>query len=252
MKSPVTAIIIVKNEQDLIVKAIESCRWCDEIIVADDGSADETRQRVKKLAVTLHTLSPITSFAAKRNQCLQFAHHDWVLFVDADEQISHALASEISTTIQNTDCDGFSIPRRDFIFGKQLQFGETGHMQLLRLAKKQAGTWKRDVHEVWDIQGKVGTLRNIMTHSPHENIEEFIQSINLYTEIEASQRFQAKPSLITLSFQMLFFPIGKFVYNSVILLGILDGFAGIVHAYMMSLHSLAVRIKVIEKLRNTQ
>ncbi|MEK7565928.1 MAG: hypothetical protein AAB506_02700, partial [Patescibacteria group bacterium] len=130
--------------------------------------------------------------------------------------------------------------RRDVFWGKELKHGEAGSIKLLRLGKKDAGEWQRKVHEVWQINGPTKTLNNYLYHYPHPTISEFLSSINNYTDIDILE--QKKFSY----FRLIFNPPGKFIYNYFLKLGFLDGYPGLVYAFMMSFHSLLVRVKMWE------
>lgn len=258
--SEFTTIILTKNSEHTIERVIKSVSWSGQILVADDGSTDETLAIAKKLGAGKVKLGQTQSFAAKRNEALNYAPTEWILFVDSDEWVSDELKESLFTffkTEQHKQFDAMRIRRTDFLFGKKLRYGETAHMYLLRLAKKNAGKWQRHVHEVWEVQGNVGTLEGELYHEPHPTLESFIDKVNTYTELEAYLRvnkFQVSSSqfqrflFLTSCFQLVSYPPAKFLLNFVVKLGFLDGYRGLIMAWMMSLHSLCVRIKVIEKL----
>jgi hypothetical protein len=135
--------------------------------------------------------------------------------------------------------------------GRKLVHGETAHTWLLRFAKKDAGGWTRSVHEVWDVNGKVEKLKGELYHYAHPDLEGFLEKINRYTDLEAQERIKHVTwSTVPVAYvQLLVYPIAKFVQNFFIRQGILDDFPGFVMAFMMSIHSLCVRIKMLERLR---
>lgn len=177
----------------------------------------------------------INDFAKARNNLLAKAKEEWVLFLDTDEKISEELNNEIPIAIGMTKFNGFYLKRDDFFFGRWLKFGETANVKLLRLARKGSGLWKNPVHEIWEINGPVGELKNPLLHYSHKNIQSFIAKINYYTNLTPKEKF---------NYLKLFgFPTGKFMQNYLLRLGLLDGLAGFVMAYMMSLQSLITRVK---------
>lgn len=183
--------------------------------------------------IILKTDSPITDFANERNLLLEKARSDWVLFLDSDEKISSELQKELDTN--NFKCDGYFIKRLDYFMGKWLKFGETGNIKLLRLGKKGAGKWVRKVHEYWAIKN-TGTLFGTILHFPLLTI----RKINYYSSLDAGEFGK-------FTYWQLVKPIAKFIQNYFLRLGFLDGLPGFVHAYMMSLQSLVVRVKQYEK-----
>lgn len=178
---------------------------------------------------------PITDFAAARNQELAKVKGDWIFFLDTDEKISQKLNQEILKLVQDDKIKGYYLKRDDYFFGKWLKFGETANVRLLRLARRGSGVWKNPVHEIWDIKGSLGDLKNPILHYSHPTIKSFINKINQYTDIATKEK--------KFEFFELTYPVIKFIQNYIFRLGFLDGMAGFVMAYMMSLHSLIVRVK---------
>lgn len=244
----ISAIVLTKNEQANIFRCLKSLTWCTEVIVIDDYSFDQTLSVAKKSGARTFQRKLAGNFAAQRNFGLTKASHNWVLFIDADEVVSQNLAKEIKSKLgKTTNVSGFFLKRKDHFMGKNLKFGETASVALLRLAKKTAGKWHRPIHETWQLKGETSQLENPLIHFPHQSISQFIKSINFYTDLEAKHRLlQEDPDRSAVVAEMLFFPPAKFVYNYIILLGFLDGIPGFIVALMMSLHSFLVRAKTYE------
>ncbi len=240
----VTAIILVKNEEDNIEKCLRALRWYDEIIVIDDNSTDQTREIAEKMGAKVYQHALNNDFAAQRNFGLEKAKHEWVLFVDADERISDTLASEIILRITRAESgeSGFYVKRIDTMWGKELRHGETGDIKLLRLAKKNAGKWERKVHEEWKVKGKIGELQNPMLHYPHQSMTEFLKEINFYTDLRAQELYDKRVRVNGLD--IVLYPKGKFIINYFLKGGFLDGMPGLIVALLMSFHSFLVRGKL--------
>ena len=172
----ISALILAKNESANLGNCLASLLWCDERIVVDDNSTDDTAAIAKKYNATVVRHDLKADFAQQRNFILSKAKNDWVLFVDADEQVPQNLALEIQKKLaENTKYDGFVVRRLDSLWGKVLMHGEQGDIKLLRLAKKESGKWVGKVHEVWQVQGKIGTLTHPMLHFPHQTLVEFLR-----------------------------------------------------------------------------
>ena len=89
-----SVVIITLNEEANLSRTLESVKWADEIVVLDSGSIDRTRE----IAESFHTkffAEPWKGFAAQKNSALQKATGDWILSLDADEEVEPALAQEI-------------------------------------------------------------------------------------------------------------------------------------------------------------
>lgn len=130
----ISVVILTKNEEENISDCIKSLSWCDEVIIVDDNSEDRTIEIAKKLNAKIFMRSIDNDFSTQRNFGISRARGNWVLFVDADERISDALAFEISNIAnQITDqalgkYNGFYVKRVDFMWGKKLRFGKQAQL----------------------------------------------------------------------------------------------------------------------------
>jgi len=260
----ISGIVLSHNDESTILRTIESLSFCDEVIDVDDYSSDTTVDIAKKYGAKVYSRQLNDDFSAQRNFGLNQAKGDWVLFVDSDEVVTPELGKEIrfltqhvipvKTGIHNgskngspigsgmTKPLGYFIKRSDFLFGKWLRHGETGDIKLLRLARKDTGTWIRPVHEVWDVQGPTGVLKKPLLHYPHPNVAQFLTDINHYSTLNA--KYLYKTNTPSHAWQILVYPKAKFFLNYVIRLGFLDGTQGFMLALLMSFHSFLTRGKL--------
>ena len=156
----ISSVVLTHNAEATIAKTLGSLTWCEEILIIDDGSTDNTLSITRKLTSKIFKHPLDNDFAAQRNFGLSKAKNEWVLFIDSDEIVSPALAKEIREIAaprqlagtRNDNTVGYFIKRRDIMWGRELRHGEQGRMKLLRLAKRDTGKWIRPVHEVWDIK----------------------------------------------------------------------------------------------------
>lgn len=250
----ISAVVLTKNEGKNIKKCVESVLWCDEIVIIDDYSTDQTFEIIRKLKLKnkkdkekfkIYQNNLEDDFATQRNFGLEKVTGDWVLFVDADEVISEELKSEIQKTLQKHAaadiCKGYFIRRKDYFGGRWLKYGETGSIKFIRLAKKDTGKWEGRVHEIWNITGEKKELKNPILHYPHQTIADFLQDINKYTDIVV-QCWKEEGERIRF-WEIIVYPAGKFLQNYILKLGFLDSLAGFVMAVFMSFHSFLARSK---------
>lgn len=249
----ITAVVLTKNEEKNIEKCLNSVKFVDEIIVVDDFSTDKTLEIVHKVLKVSKVYKVIqrklnSDFAEQRNFGLSKAKNDWVLFVDADEIVTDNLKKEILES--KLDKESYSIPRRDFFWGKELRYGETRKVResgLIRLVRKDSGKWLGTVHEIFHTSRNTGKMGFFLDHYPHPTLIEFIQKINTYSSLRAEELFTKGKN--TNIFQIIFWPLGKFIYNYFFNLGFLDGPPGFAYSFLMSFHSFLVRAKLYQ-LRN--
>ena len=239
----ISAIVLAKDEEKNLARCLNSLSWCDEILVIDDYSQDGTLKIAKEKKALVIQRKLADNFSGQRNFGLSKAKGEWVLFVDADEEVSENLRKEILIQLSSSsvkDIDGFYLKRKDFFLGRWLNHGETSFVRLLRLGRRGKGIWQGNVDETWKIKGKTQSLGNPLFHYSHSSLVEFLNSLNRYSSLNAKQNFENGRKL---SFFDWFKPLGKFVFNYFFKLGFLDGARGLMMTVLMSFHSFLVRGK---------
>lgn len=238
----ISAVVLTKNEEKNIKDCLKTLAWCDEVVVIDDYSKDQTVNIAKKMGAKVFKRRLNDNYASQRNYGLGKARGDWILFVDADERIIDKLANEVKIIIKDKKLNGYYLKRQDIVWGKRLKYGETANVKLLRLGRKGAGEWQRRVHETWEIKGRKGELKEPLLHYPHPTIAEFLEEINFYSSLNAREFLKEgkRAGLI----QIIAYPLGKFLKNYILRFGFLDGTPGMMIALMMSLHSFLTRAKL--------
>lgn len=248
----ISSVILTKNEEGNIKKAIESVSFSDEVLVVDDFSQDATVEVAKRLGAIVIRRNLGQDFSSQRNFGLKQTKGEWVLFIDADEKVTNRLKNEIIQAINDPlrKQSAYFIKRQDIFIGKTLGHGEVGKSKFVRLAKQNSGIWKRRVHEVWEAQGKVGTFKNPLLHYPHPTLKEFILDINFTSTLHSVEnRSEGKVSSVL---KILFWPKLKFIQNYFIKGGFLDETHGLVLAMLMSFHSFLGWSKQWLLLKNLQ
>lgn len=247
MKLSVT--IITLNEEIDLPRALESVKdLADEIIVVDCGSIDRTVEVAKRFDVKVYARK-FDNFASQKNFAASKASGEWILSLDADEEIPPELSAEITSRISNTGTDtvAYSMPRINIIFGKFIRYTRW-QPELDRhiwLWKKGAGEWAGEVHEEVVVKGRIGKLKNAKVHHQYETVKEFMDMMNKYSEIEAQRRVEQGSNFSF--FRFLFDPLYNFFVRYFYRLGFLDGWRGFVLSYLMAIYHIQIWIKVWER-----
>jgi len=241
-----SVVILTKNEQENIEKALKSVLFADEIIIIDDNSIDETLDIAKKYTSNIIKKSVSGNFSNQRNYGIQKSKGEWILFLDADEEVTYELKNEIQLFLKsemNYSC--VYIKRRDYWWGKELKYGEVQKVYkngLIRLIKRNSGKWEGLVHEKYLFDGLSLKLNSFIKHYPHPTIRQFIEDINFYSNMRAIELKDNNKK--TNVFDISFTPLFKFIDNYFFKLGFLDGVQGFVYSFLMSFHSFLVRAKL--------
>lgn len=240
----VTAVVLTKNEERNIKRCLNSLVWADEVVVVDDFSSDRTTKIAKIYGAKIYERELSENFADSRNFGISKSSNNWILFVDADEVVSSDLAMEIKA-IKISSKTAYLVKRSDYLWGRELKYGDVKNVWIIRLVKKNTGMWRRRVHEVWvsNNDSKADKLSGKIRHFPHQRVGEFVESVRKYALLHAKvlQEQKVEASI----WQVILYPVGKFMYNYFIKLGLLDGTAGFIHAMMMSFHSFIARSELL-------
>ncbi|MCY3866250.1 MAG: glycosyltransferase family 2 protein [Chloroflexi bacterium] len=187
-----TAIVLTHNESEQIADCIKTLRFADRILVFDSYSTDDTVAIAQRLGADIFQ-QEFVDYTEQRNAALDAADEmtDWVLFVDADERVTDALAQEIRQKIRLPDFAGWRIPRHNYIFGiltKGAGWYPDFQTRLLRVGQAYYDT-NRKVHEVVKLYGEEGTMRHPLVHYNYKDLEQFKDKQEHYARFDAQSLY---------------------------------------------------------------
>jgi glycosyltransferase involved in cell wall biosynthesis len=180
-----TAIVLTLDEERHLPACLSSLRQVtDDIIVLDSGSRDRTVEIAEAAGACVRT-RPFTGYASQRNAALELAPTaEWVLFLDADERLTAAGASELHARLAGeTAVAAFWFPRRNLFWGRELRGGGWWPDEQARLFRWGCVRYDetREVHEVAVIEGPSAWLREPLVHLNYDSRREFIGKQRAYT-----------------------------------------------------------------------
>lgn len=192
-----SVIVICKNEEDRIKACLESVKWCDEIVIADNGSTDKTLEIAKRYTDKVIEFKD-EDFSALRNKAAEKASGDWLIYIDSDERISEPLKNEIARLILNNSFSAYAISRKNIIFGEEVKYGPFWPDWVIRLLKKSAfNSWEGKVHEQPKFQGKLGYTKNSLLHLTHRSVDQIVLKSLEWSKIDAKLRLEANHPKMT-------------------------------------------------------
>ncbi|PYQ15658.1 MAG: hypothetical protein DMF80_08130 [Acidobacteria bacterium] len=188
---PISAVLITQDEARHLPAALDSVRFCEEIVVVDCGSRDGTRRIAEAAGARVIVHEPWPGFVAQRNFAAQSARHDWLLAVDADERVSPGLRQEIQgRRAAGFTHAGYRIPRVARYLGRWIRGTDWYPDPQLRLWDRRRGRWEGAlIHESVKVSGSVGRLRHELEHLTYEDIADHLRTIDSYTTLWARQAF---------------------------------------------------------------
>ncbi len=176
------------EEVEVLENCLKSLRFCDEIIVIDNGAPENVAKIAQKYTNKIFK-SDDSSFAARHNLGKEKAAGDWLLYIDSDERVSESLAEEIKKV---SDADAYQLLRVNYFLGKEVKFGEKVPEYVTRLFKKdKLKEWTGDIHESSQVDGQIGKLNAPLYHLTHRGIFSMVEKTINFSEREAQIRLNA-------------------------------------------------------------
>jgi glycosyltransferase involved in cell wall biosynthesis len=223
--------IITFNEEANITRTLKSVvGFADEIIVVDSGSTDSTLALAQAHGAKVFT-EPWRGFAAQKNSALAKATGDWILSLDADEEVSPELAAAIRTLLkdaQQPQFTGYKMNRRNMYLKRWLKHSGYYPDPKLRLIKRGSAEFElRAVHEDIKMPGPLGHLQGDLIHHAYPTLESFIEHANRYSSLGAQMVVDEKGRVRFSFINIVLRPLVRFLYTYIFRLGFLDGREGL-------------------------
>lgn len=249
MKNTISAVISAYNEEKNIERCLKSLGFVDEIIVVDHESTDNTGAIAKKLTDKVYSeKNDPTNIDMQKNFGFSKASSDWILSIDADEEVSPELAKEIKTKIDNdSGLIGFWIPRKNYMFGKWIKENTGWYPDYqLRLFRKGKGKYEsKHVHEDLKVDGETEKLTEHLIHHNYESVAQYVGKIMIYAPNEAEELIRKGYKLD--HFDVIRFPLRDFLNWFFARNGYRDGFHGLVLALFQAIYHFLVFAFIWEK-----
>ncbi|MFH1414865.1 MAG: glycosyltransferase family 2 protein [Elusimicrobiota bacterium] len=240
-----SAIVVTYNEEKNLKDCLESLCFADEVIVVDSDSSDNTARIAEDMgAVVLQT--DIQYPEEKKNIGISRASFPWIFVLDADERVTRELRDEIKKELDNPDCDGYYIYRKNFFLGKEIKHCGWNADRVMRLFKKDKGVYPdKRVHGKLQLDGKEGYLNSKIEHHSYCSVNDYFVKINRYTLWSAKDLKGKKVTAVKLVLN----PVFRFIRMYILRLGFLDGVYGLILCIMAS---FSVFIKYLRIYLNTE
>ncbi|MEO7218188.1 MAG: glycosyltransferase family 2 protein [Gemmatimonadaceae bacterium] len=218
---PVTVVIATRNEEANIAACIDSVRWADEIIVADQGSSDETQAHAENAGAMVLSVVEAPTIGAGRNLAIGRARNHWILVVDADERGTTDLERAVRSTIANPAAVAYRVPRTNHFMGGEVRHGGWESDRPVRLFDSALRYNDSRVHEHVITNTEPATLTSPLLHYPYASMEIYFEKFVRYSRwwAEDQSRRGRRASVAAVIFK----PPARFISMYIFRLGFLDG-----------------------------
>jgi len=253
MRDKISACITAGNEERNIRRCLESVKWADEIVVVDSFSTDKTAEICREYTDLVY-LHRWLGYIGQKNLIKDLASHPWILFIDADEEISAELRAEILVIFNDgraNDFAGYEFPRMVWYMGKWIRHGDWYPDAKLRLFRKEVGKCGgREPHDRTTVDGRVKRLKNPMYHYTYTDISDHLVTLNRFANITAEGWYKdGKPFKL---YDLTFRPFIRFMRGYFIKRGFLDGLPGFIVSALTAYGVFIKYARLWELYRNGQ
>lgn len=239
-----SAVITAWNEEKDIARVISSVKkLVDEIVVVvDEATTDHTAEVAKKLGAKIFTHPHTGVVEPMRNFSISKATGDWILLLDADEEIPAGLAKQIKELIKDPSVNYYRLPRKNIIFGKWITSDHWWPDYVYRLFRRGTVTWKDAIHSIPITKGEGIDLpaqeELSLVHYNYSTVSEYLEQIDRYSQVALPTSF-IPTDLVTK-------PIGEFLSQYFARRGYTQGLHGVALAGLQMFSEFVRYLKLWE------
>ena len=234
--------IITKNEERNLARTLASVSFADEIIIVDTDSTDRTVEIAESFNAKIFN-RPWPGFAGQKNFAIQQCTGDWILSLDADEELSPELRTQLQFLLPTyPPVDAYFLKRRNLFLNRWIKHGGYYPDPKLRLFRRSAASFTqpprfedRPVHETIAFNGESSTLDFDLIHHAYPTLEGYLEHMDRYSTLGAElllAQGRTSHNVFAFYWNVLLVPALTFAWNFVFRLGFLDGREGLLlHLY---------------------
>jgi glycosyltransferase involved in cell wall biosynthesis len=226
----VSAFIVCCNEERQIRRCLESVRWCDEIVVVDSGSTDSTLSICQEYTTKIF-YHPWQGYVGQKQHALSLCSGDWVLNLDADEEVSKDLANELRNLANNENgrFNGYYLNRVVFFLNRWWRKGGWYPEYRLRFCRRSATTWGgNEPHEKASVEGATTRCKGELFHYSFSDLADYVRRSNTLSS-NATITLLEKETAFSVP-MLLIRPIARFFKFYIVKRGFREGIAGLIVA----------------------
>ncbi|KKS23056.1 MAG: Lipopolysaccharide biosynthesis glycosyltransferase [Microgenomates group bacterium GW2011_GWC1_41_8] len=256
MKKNITLSVALAtfNEEKNITRCLNSVKKLgDEIVIVDGGSTDKTVYLARNFTDKIFVTDNPPIFHINKQKAIEKCNGQWILQLDADEEVTSELADEITRTVHaHNDINGYFIARKNFFSNQWMKKGGMYPDYVIRLFRNGKGHFPcKSVHEQIVIDGNVGYLKEPMNHYPYATFQEYLKKADTYTSLTAQELEKNKTSISVISYlkYVVIKPLHTFINLFFRHRGFMDGRRGFIWALFSGLHHAQAYVKYIKNKR---
>lgn len=246
----ISVVINTRNSAELLSRVIASVKGlADEVVVCDMESTDGTVSAAKELGAKVISHKYEGYVEPTRNYAISKAKGDWVLVLDADEEVTPKLAKKLKEIVKTPGADYYRLPRKNIIFGKWIKHSRWWPDFNIRFFKKGFVSWNEVIHAVPMTQGVGADLADkedyAILHHHYDTIDQYLERLGRYTKIQANDLM--KNGYVFAWRDVIKKPLGEFLSRYFAGEGYKDGVHGLALGLLQSFSELVLYLRIWEK-----
>lgn len=246
VRAPLSAVVTTFNNAATLGDCLASLAFCDELIVLDSESSDDTRAIAQRHGATVST-EPFKGYGPQKQSAIDKAAHDWVLLLDADEHLTPAGRERIEGELHAPRAEGYRLPRQEWLFWRWPHPATRANWQL-RLFRRSRGAMNAvPVHAAPEVSGTVLDLDAPFRHYGEPRLADRVDKVNRYSSGLVEHKRSKRPALLGL--RMLLYPSLAFAKLYLGKRYFLNGWAGFIAAKTQAFYAFLKYAKVHEAMQ---
>lgn len=244
-----SAVVTTMNNEATLQRCLASLGFCDEIVVLDSGSSDAT-ERIARGHCVRWQVQPFVDYGSQKQAAVDLALHDWVLLLDADEQLTEPGRVRIESELQAPRADGYRLPRTEWLFWRWSHRWARANWQLRLFRRSCGGLNAAAIHAAPVVTGKVIDLAASFLHFGEAEISVRADKVNRYSS--GLVAYKRKLGLRCAALRMVLQPPLAFLKMYVLKRYFLNGWAGFIAARLQAHYTFLKYAKLYESQRRTR
>jgi len=187
----ISVVVNTLNEEENLPRALNSVeKIADEIVVVDTKSTDKTVAIAREFGAVVYSHERTGYVEPVRNFAITKAKNEWVLVLDADEEVPGSLAAKLKEITKSPQADYYRLPRKNINFGRWIKNSRWWPDYNIRFFKRGTVTWNEVIHSVPMTVGTGADLpadeKYALVHYNYQSVAKYVTRMNRYTDIQAA------------------------------------------------------------------
>jgi glycosyltransferase involved in cell wall biosynthesis len=242
-RAPLSAVVTTLDNAATLDECLRSLAFCDEIVLLDSGSSDDTVAIAQRRGARIYT-EPFKGYGAQKQSAVDKATHDWVLLLDADESLDEPARAAIERELAAPRADGYRLARREWLFWRWPHPATRPNWHLRLFRRSRGALNDVPVHAAPEVRGRVLDLDAEFRHYGETELAVRVDKINRYSSGMVEHKRAGRASMLGL--RLLLYPSLAFWRFYLLQRYFLNGWAGYLAARSMAFYAFLKYAKVLE------